>query len=51
MKTISAKYQYFYQDGSPKHHHAYLLSPILKLLSQTQLTSQNKLKILGMRIY
>jgi 2-polyprenyl-3-methyl-5-hydroxy-6-metoxy-1,4-benzoquinol methylase len=48
MKTIPAKYQYSYQDSSQKHHHAYLLSPILKLLSQTQLASQNKLKILDL---
>ncbi|MBE9166977.1 class I SAM-dependent methyltransferase [Pleurocapsales cyanobacterium LEGE 06147] len=48
MKTISTKYQYSYQDSSPNHHHAYLLSPILKLLSQAQLTSQNKLKILDL---
>lgn len=48
METISSKYEYFYADTNPGHHHAYLLSPLLQILSHRTLPSQQKPRLLDL---
>ena len=45
METTS-KYEYSYTESHPGHHHAYLISPLLEMLSQRTLSSQQKPRVL-----
>ncbi len=46
MKTTSSQYEYPYSISIPTHHHAYLITPLLELLSQGTLPSKQKPRIL-----
>lgn len=48
MKTTASQYEYSYLDSSLGHHHAYLMSPLLELLSQAKLSSQRKPRVLDL---
>jgi 2-polyprenyl-3-methyl-5-hydroxy-6-metoxy-1,4-benzoquinol methylase len=48
MQTTSRQYNYVYLDGGSGHHHAYLISPLLEMLSEKQLSSQRNLRILDL---
>ena len=48
MQTIASQYQYAYLDGQSSHHHAYLLPPLLEMLSEIKLCSQQKPRILDL---
>jgi 2-polyprenyl-3-methyl-5-hydroxy-6-metoxy-1,4-benzoquinol methylase len=48
MKTTASQYEYSYLDSNPVHHHAYLMPPLLELLSQAKLSSQAKLRVLDL---
>ena len=48
METTSSQYDYPYSNSNPKHHHAYLITPLLELLSQGTLPSQQKPRILDL---
>ncbi|MUL37288.1 class I SAM-dependent methyltransferase [Gloeocapsopsis dulcis] len=48
METTSSKYEYSYVDSNSGHHHTYLLSPLLEILSKATPTSQQKLRILDL---
>lgn len=48
METTSSKYEYSYADSNPGHHHAYLISPLLEMLSHETLPSQQKLRVLDL---
>ena len=47
METTS-KYEYSYADGNSGHHHSYLMSPLLELLSPGKLSSSSKLRVLDL---
>lgn len=47
MKTIS-KYEYSYANSNPGHHHTYLIPPLLEMLSQVTLVSQQKIRVLDL---
>lgn len=47
METTS-KYEYSYADGNSGHHHAYLMSPLLEMLSPEKLSSQQKPRVLDL---
>lgn len=47
MQVNSTSCEYSYQNSEPLHHHAYLLKPLLKLLTQSANSNNNdKLRIL-----
>lgn len=48
METTSKKYEYSYANSNPGHHHAYLLSPLLEMLSHGTLPSQQKPRVLDL---
>ncbi|MBD1805042.1 class I SAM-dependent methyltransferase [Microcoleus sp. FACHB-SPT15] len=48
METTANQYEYSYLDSNPVHHHDYLISPLLKLLSQEKLSSQAKPRVLDL---
>lgn len=48
MQNLIRNYEYTYQDSDSSHHHAYLMSPLLELLSQNTSTNQKKLRILDL---
>lgn len=48
MQTISNQYQYVYLDNVSSHHHTYLISPLLEMLSERQLSCQQKLRVLDL---
>lgn len=48
METLSSQYEYAYQDSTPVHHHAYLIEPLLELLSSIKASSPSKLRILDL---
>jgi 2-polyprenyl-3-methyl-5-hydroxy-6-metoxy-1,4-benzoquinol methylase len=48
MKTTASQYEYSYVDSNPVHHHDYLISPLLELLSQEKLSSQAKPRVLDL---
>jgi len=48
MKTTASQYEYSYLDSNPVHHHDYLISPLLELLSQEKLSSQAKPRVLDL---
>ena len=48
METISQRYEYAYGSSNPGHHHAYLLSPLLEMLSHGTLPSQQKPRVLDL---
>lgn len=48
METTSSKYEYRYIDSNPQHHHAYLMSPLLQMLSQGTLPSCSKPRVLDL---
>jgi 2-polyprenyl-3-methyl-5-hydroxy-6-metoxy-1,4-benzoquinol methylase len=48
MKTISRQYEYAYLDSDSSHHHNYLISPLLELLSERQPPNQQKLRVLDL---
>lgn len=48
MQTTSKQYQYAYLDSNSNHHHAYLIPPLLELLAERRLSSQNKLRVLDL---
>lgn len=48
METTASQYEYSYVDNNPVHHHDYLISPLLELLSQEKLPSQAKLRVLDL---
>ena len=47
METIS-KYEYSYADSNSGHHHAYLMPPLLELLSQGKLSSPSLPRVLDL---
>ncbi|MBE9033796.1 class I SAM-dependent methyltransferase [aff. Roholtiella sp. LEGE 12411] len=48
MQIPTNQYEFSYTDTAAGHHHAYLLSPLLELISQQTITSTEKLKILDL---
>ena len=48
METTSSKYEYVYADSNSGHHHAYMLSPLLELLSHSKLPSPSKPRVLDL---
>jgi 2-polyprenyl-3-methyl-5-hydroxy-6-metoxy-1,4-benzoquinol methylase len=48
METLSSQYEYAYQDSTPVHHHAYLIEPLLELLSSIKPSSPSKPRILDL---
>ncbi|HEY9632662.1 MAG TPA: class I SAM-dependent methyltransferase [Coleofasciculaceae cyanobacterium] len=48
MQTISSQYKYGYRDSDSSPHHAYLISPLLEMLSERRLSSQQKLRVLDL---
>src|SRR4028118_1772187 len=48
MQTISRQYEYAYLDSDSIHHHKYLISPLLKLLSERQPPNQQMLRVLDL---
>lgn len=48
METTSTIQEYSYADSKPRHHHTYLLSPLLEILSETTSTNQQKLRVLDL---
>ncbi|HEY9851402.1 MAG TPA: class I SAM-dependent methyltransferase [Leptolyngbyaceae cyanobacterium] len=48
MEMLSNQYEYSYQDSNPDHHHAYLISPLLNLLSQATPSAISKPRILDL---
>lgn len=47
METTSTIHKYSYADSKPRHH-AYLLSPLLEMVSEATSTSQQKLRVLDL---
>lgn len=48
MQTLASQYQYAYLDGESSHHHAYLLPPLLEMLSEIKRSRQQKLRVLDL---
>ncbi|HEY9673834.1 MAG TPA: methyltransferase domain-containing protein [Waterburya sp.] len=48
MQTLASQYQYAYLDGESSHHHAYLLPPLLEMLSAIKRSRQQKLRVLDL---
>ncbi len=48
MKPTTTNYEYSYQNSNSEHHHAYLLTPLLKLLSQPTPSNCAKLRVLDL---
>lgn len=48
METTFSKYEYSYANSNPGHHHAYLISPLLKMLSHGTLPSSSKPRVLDL---
>jgi 2-polyprenyl-3-methyl-5-hydroxy-6-metoxy-1,4-benzoquinol methylase len=48
MQTIASQYQYAYLDGKSSHHHAYLLPPLLEMLSEIKRSGSQKLRVLDL---
>jgi 2-polyprenyl-3-methyl-5-hydroxy-6-metoxy-1,4-benzoquinol methylase len=48
MQTLASQYQYAYLDGESSHHHAYLLPPLLEMLSQIKRSGQQTLRVLDL---
>lgn len=48
MQTLASQYQYAYLDGESSHHHAYLLPPLLEMLSELKRSGQQKLRVLDL---
>ncbi len=48
MQTTTNKREYAYTNGDSLHHHAYLLSPLLDLISQQKTNSSEKLRVLDL---
>jgi len=46
METTISQYEYSYQDNCSGHDHAYLIAPLLEMLSQVKSSSQQKLRVL-----
>ncbi len=46
MQANTTGYEYSYQNSKPGHHHAYLLDPLLKLLSLASNSTPNQVRIL-----
>ncbi len=48
MEMLSNQYEYSYQDSNPDHHHAYLISPLLNLISQATPSAISKPRVLDL---
>lgn len=48
MQTVSRQYEYAYIDSDSSHHHNYLISPLLELLSERQSPNQQKRRVLDL---
>ncbi|MFN6495909.1 MAG: class I SAM-dependent methyltransferase [Nostoc sp. DedQUE01] len=48
MQHTTNGYEYTYIDGDYEHHHAYLLPPVLELISQTITNPTQKLRVLDL---
>ena len=48
MQTLASQYQYAYLDGESSHHHAYLLPPLLEMLSDIKRSRQQTLRVLDL---
>lgn len=48
MKTTFSSYEYTYADSNHGHHHAYLRTPLLKMLSHGMSSSQQKPRVLDL---
>jgi 2-polyprenyl-3-methyl-5-hydroxy-6-metoxy-1,4-benzoquinol methylase len=48
MQINTTKYEYSYQNSESIHHHAYLLKPLLKLLTQAANSNKNQLRVLDL---
>ncbi len=48
MQTLASQYQYAYLDGESSHHHAYLLPPLLEMLSAIKRSRQQTLRVLDL---
>ncbi len=48
MVTTSSKHEYSYANSNPGHHHAYLISPLLEMLSKGTLSSYSKPRVLDL---
>lgn len=48
MTTTSNKYEYSYFNSNSGHHHAYLISPLLEILSYKMSSSEQKPRVLDL---
>ena len=48
METTSSKYEYLYRNTNSGHHHAYLMPPLLELLSHAKSSSQQQPRVLDL---
>ncbi|MGB5962089.1 MAG: class I SAM-dependent methyltransferase [Coleofasciculaceae cyanobacterium] len=48
METTASQYEYSYVNSNFGHHHAYLMSPLLELLSQAKLPGHAKPRVLDL---
>ncbi|MBD2676763.1 MULTISPECIES: methyltransferase domain-containing protein [Nostoc] len=48
MQHTTGGYEYTYIDGDNEHHHAYLLPPVLELISRTTSNPTQKLRVLDL---
>ena len=48
MQMASKQYQYAYLDSNSSHHHDYLITPLLELVSEKQPYSPQKLRVLDL---
>lgn len=44
----SSKYEYHYQNSNPRYHHAYLVTPLLEMLSQIKASQNTPLRVLDL---
>jgi len=48
VKTTPRNSEYSYSSSNPGHHHAYLISPLLEIISKQILPSQQRLRVLDL---
>ncbi|MDJ0898543.1 MAG: class I SAM-dependent methyltransferase [Xenococcus sp. MO_188.B8] len=46
MITTSNNYEYLYQDNQPRHHHKYLMSPLMSMLDNATSSGKEKASVL-----
>ena len=48
MTSTISNYEYLYQNSDSGHHHQYLLSPLMQILAQANLSFPNKISVLDL---